>query len=141
MWLRNQSDEIKAFFTNPKTTWDELAAKMEALKPHQTGEMGCYGMSKAALNLITIQSAAAYPNLKVTALSPGFIATNMTQGFGGGITPEEGCTSALKCLFGDVTSGWYYGSDGLRSPLTVTRDPGTPEYQGEANPDASVYNK
>ena len=142
MWLRNQSDEIKTFFTNPNTTWDELAAKMEALKPHQTGGMGCYGMSKAALNLITIQSASAYPNLKVTALSPGFIATNMTQGYGAKLTPEQGTVSYMKCLFGDVLSGAYYGSDGLRSPLTVTRDPGTPEYQGEdeATIDPAKYN-
>ena len=32
----------------------------------------------------------------------------------------------LKCLFEPVTSGYYYGSDGLRSPLTMTRDPGVP---------------
>ena len=64
----------------------------------------------------------------------------MPQGFGASLTPEQGCVSLIKCLFEDVTSGWYYGSDGLRSPLTVTRDPGTPEYQGEADPDAAVYN-
>ena len=28
--------------------------------------------------------------------------------------------SSLKCLFDDVTSGFYYGSDGLRSPLKCT---------------------
>ena len=39
---------------------------------------------------------------------------------------EQGCVSALKCLFEPVTSGYYYGSDGLRSPLTMTRDPGAP---------------
>lgn len=65
----------------------------------------------------------------------------MTKGFGARLKPEQGCVSALKCLFGDVTSGFYYGSDGLRSPLTCTRDPGTPEYQGEPNPDPKIYNK
>ena len=65
----------------------------------------------------------------------------MTKGFGANLTPEQGCESSLKCLFGEVTSGYYYGSDGLRSPFTVTRDPGTPEYQGEANPDPLIYNK
>ena len=49
---------------------------------------GVYGLSKAGLNLITIHAAAAYPNLKVTALSPGFINTNMTAGFGAKLTPE-----------------------------------------------------
>ena len=41
----------------------------------------------------------------------------MTKGFGAKLTPEQGCRSSLKCLFEDVTSGFYYGSDGLRSPL------------------------
>eukprot|EP01052_Picozoa_sp_SAG31_P054500 SAG31_NODE_14542_length_800_cov_1.253923_2_plen_89_part_00 len=84
--------------------------------------------------------AKKYPNLLCTSLSPGFIQTNMTEGFGARLSPEQGTVSLMRCLFGDVISGYYYGSDGLRSPLTVTRDPGTPEYQGEPDPDASVYN-
>ena len=42
-------------------------------------------------------------------------------------------------MFEPVTSGFYYGSDGLRSPLTVGRDPGTPEYEGEEEPDPVKY--
>ena len=102
---------------------------------------GGYGLSKAGLSALTMIQARQNPSLVVTSLSPGFINTPMTAGNGARLTPEQGCVSALKCLFGDVTSGWYYGSDGLRSPLTVTRDPGTPEYQGEDDPDASKYNK
>ena len=56
------------------------------------------------------------------------------------LTPEEGCVSSLHALFGDVTSGWYYGSDAKRSPLTCCRDPGTPEYEGEENPDPTRCN-
>ena len=97
-------------------------------------------LSKAGLTAYTIQQAAAYPNLICTSLSPGFIDTKMTSGFGARLTPEQGTVSLVKCLFDDVTSGFYYGSDGLRSPLTVARDPGTPEYQGEENPDAAKYN-
>ena len=62
------------------------------------------------------------------------------QGFGAKLTPEEGCVSSLHALFGDVTSGWYYGSDAKRSPLTCCRDPGKPEYEGEENPDPTRYN-
>ena len=40
----------------------------------------------------------------------------------------------------EVISGYYYGSDGLRSPFTMTRDPGTPEYQGEDDPQQATYN-
>ena len=62
-------------------------------------------------------------------------------GLGATLTPEQGCAVTLKCLFEPVISGYYYGPDGLRSPLTVTRETGTPEYQGEENPDPSKYNK
>ena len=86
--------------------------------------------------------AKEYPKLNITSVSPGFVDTAMTAGFGANLTPHEGCLSTLHCLFDkNVVSGYYYGSDGLRSPLTVTRDPGTPAYQGEANPDPAKYNK
>merc|ERR1712224_216847 len=106
--------------------------------------MGVYGLSKAALNLITIQQAKAHPNLICASISPGFIATQMTAGYGAKLTPEQGTVSIRKCLFSDdVVSGHYYGSDGLRSPLTMTRDPGTPEYGGEDEEtiDRDRYNK
>ena len=159
-----QSAETQALFSNPDVTLAELdAAVQTAAAGEGTGGMGGYGLSKCALTAFTMVQAKMYPNLVCTSLSPGFIDTNMTrvappcflvacpslaaltpggvpQGFGASLTPEQGCVSLIKCLFGDVTSGWYYGSDGLRSPLTVTRDPGTPEYQGEADPDAAVYN-
>ena len=75
--------------------------------------------------------------------SPEFFTTSitMTKGWGATLTPEQGCVSSIKCLFEPVTSGAYYGSDGLRSPLIVTRDPGSPEYEGEENPDPARYTK
>ena len=83
------------------------------------------------------------PNLKCLSLSPGFIDTALTKGFGAKLGPEEGTVSCIKCPFGDVVSGYYYGSDGLRSPMTRTRDPGMPEYEGEDEEtiDRAKYNK
>ena len=63
----------------------------------------------------------------------------MTKGFGAKLTPEQGCVSSLHALFGDVTSGWY-ACRTRRSPLTCCRDPGTPEYEGEENPDPTYGN-
>ena len=77
----------------------------------------------------------------VTALTPGMILTGMTAGSRATLTPEQGTVSLLRCLFGDVVSGRYYGSDGLRSPLTLLRSPGTPEYGGEPDPDVRRYTK
>jgi len=139
MFLRNESAESKELFTSPATTFEQLEAAVRKAAP--TAGMGCYGLSKAALTAHTVQLAAAHPNLKITSLSPGFIETKMTSGYGAKLTPEQGTVSCIRCIFGEVLSGAYYGSDGLRSPMTVTRDPGTPEYQGEPNPDAAKYNK
>ena len=139
MWLRKQDDATKALFSNTNLTFDELDKSVKENVAKNIGDV--YGLSKAALCALTLVQAKTYPNLIVTSLSLGFIDTPMTKGFGAKLTPEQGCISALKCLFGPVTSGYYYGSDGLRSPLTATRDPGTPEYQGEADPDSAKYNK
>lgn len=143
MWVRDQNDATKAFYSNPPASVEQLDESVRNMVA--AGNLGFgdgYALSKAALTALTIVQAKLYPQFKVVSLSPGFIATPMTQGYGARLTPEQGCTAFLKCLFDDnVTSGYYYGSDGLRSPLTCTRDPGTPEYGGEPNPDPARYNK
>lgn len=143
MWLREQDAGTKALFTNPQLTLPELDAAVEAqMKAENFLSWGKgYGLSKAALCALTLVQARENPKLQCVSLSPGFIDTAMTKGFGAKLSPEQGCLSAIKCLFEPVTSGFYYGSDGLRSPFTVTRDPGTPEYEGEADPDPKKYNK
>ena len=142
MFLKKQDEATKALFSNPNVTKPELEAAIKGfVDSGNTGMGNGYGLSKAALSALTLIQAKQYPNLKVVCLSPGFIDTPMTQGFGARLTPEQGCVSSLKCLFEPVTSGFYYGSDGLRSPFTMTRDPGTPEYEGEDNPTQEKYNK
>lgn len=145
MYLKEKPWDIKKFYADPETTWEQLVVDIEktakvvgfnAAKPW----LGVYGLSKVGLNLITIHQSKAYskawmgpgnPNIKCTSISPGFINTNMTAGFGSKLTPDHGTVSTIKCLFGDVVSGAFYGSDGARSPLTITRDPGCKEYKGE----------
>jgi len=141
MWLRHQDSATKDFFTNPDISFEDLEDAVN--KNIGSDNFKVYGLSKAGLNALTLIQAKAHPNLKITSLSPGFIDTPMTKGFGAKLTPEQGCLSSLKCLFEPVTSGFYYGSDGLRSPYTVTRDPGTPEYEGEDETtiDPAKYNK
>mmetsp|Transcript_59882 Transcript_59882/g.109641 ORF Transcript_59882/g.109641 Transcript_59882/m.109641 type:complete len:299 (+) Transcript_59882:74-970(+) len=142
MWLKKQDATLKATMSNPDITFDELMKTVMAqIEADNVGMGKGYGLSKAALNSLMLIHAKAYPNLKVVSLSPGFIDTPMTKGFGARLSSEQGCVSGLVCLFNPVTSGFYYGSDGLRGPLTMTRDPGMPEYKGEADPDAAVYNR
>ena len=123
-------------------TKPDLEAAIKAfVDSGNTGMGNGYGLSKAACTALTLIQAKQYPNLKVVSLSPGFIDTPMTAGFGARLTPEQGCVSSIKCLFEPVTTGFYYGSDGLRSPLTMTRDPGMPVYEGEDEPTQEKYNK
>jgi carbonyl reductase 1 len=131
----------KALFSQP-SSWQALeAGVLHAITSNNVGLYNGYGLSKAALSALTIIQSRLYPSLTVTSLSPGFIDTPMTAGFGAKLTPEQGCRSSIKCLFDCVTSGFYYGSDGLRSPLTMTRDPGMPEFQGEDEPLHATYNR
>ena len=119
-----------------------------------------YGLSKACLTAWSQVFAREHPGLTVITCSPGFIATKLTAGFGvrsatrspphsrpspppltvistafppqASKTPEEGTLAIKHCLFtaGPEASGWYLGSDALRSPLHYMRDPGTPAFDG-----------
>ena len=77
----------------------------------------------------------------MNSCSPGFIETDLTRPFAerSGKTPaemgmlpvEKGTIAPVHLLMNDVNgNGWYYGSDGLRSPMHKYRSPGDPEYDG-----------
>ena len=81
-------------------------------------------------------------DLKGCMVTPGFIETDMTRhmAVSGGKTPaemgmkspEEGTSASLFLLMGNPeASGYYYGSDCLRSPLDRYRSPGDPPYNGD----------
>jgi carbonyl reductase 1 len=93
-----------------------------------------YAGSKALLACYTMSLARQHPNLSTAILTPGYINTSMTKGGGATKLPRDGTVSLRKCLFDDLhhMSGYFWGSDGLRSPLHYLRNPGEPEYDGEA---------
>jgi len=93
----------------------------------------CYGLSKAILNVFTMQLATKHPKIMASCVSPGWVQTNMTKAFGsGGRTPEQGTIPIMRCLFDELPgNGFFFGSDGLRSPLHIRRSPGEPEYDGK----------
>ena len=128
LWLRHQDSITKNIFTNELGNFEDLEAAVNENVAAKNFKMGNgYGLSKAELDALTLIQAKCYANLKVASLTPGFIDTPMTKGLGSKLRPEQGTLSITHCLFEPIVSGCYYGSDGLRSPLTVTRDPGTPE--------------
>ena len=157
-WVRQQDEATKKFYSDPDISKEALVADVaKQAAGSEGGWPGTYGLSKAGLTAYTLYQAKAYPHLTCVcaaqclsrrwrkcrqnlrraqvSFSRLYSNMNMTKGFGAKLTPEQGCVSSLHALFGDVTSGWYYGSDAKRSPLTCCRDPGTPEYEGEENPD------
>ncbi len=146
------SAERQAFFTNPDVTWAEIDALMteceaiagdaNAFAVKGLGDGSAYGLSKACANALTLHLAREHPRLTINACTPGFIATDLTQGYiqGSGKspadlgmkTPREGAASAIFLLFGAPGgSGHYYGSDAKRSPLDRYRAPGSAPYTGE----------
>lgn len=86
--------------------------------------------------------AREHPEVSINACTPGFIATDLTQGYVnstgkspaelGMKTPREGADAPVFLLFGRPEgSGQYYGSDAKRSPLDRYRAPGSPPYTGD----------
>eukprot|EP00927_Polykrikos_kofoidii_P073625 TRINITY_DN69645_c0_g1_i1.p1 TRINITY_DN69645_c0_g1~~TRINITY_DN69645_c0_g1_i1.p1 ORF type:complete len:279 (-),score=51.33 TRINITY_DN69645_c0_g1_i1:4-840(-) len=114
-------------------TWPEIDEVVKGELADSTGDQfPVYGVSKAGLAAYTMILAREHPNLTSSCCSPGFIDTAMTTGMGATKTPEEGTFSIRHCLFAELAgNGFYYGSDGVRSPLTKLRNPGEPAYEGD----------
>ena len=130
--------EERAPLMDPNCTWEQLEAILKKEKeagygadPRAAG-FCAYGVSKAVLTAYHMILARENPKLIVSTCSPGFIDTKMTSGFGAKLSPAEGTVSLKHCIMDDLGAckGWYYGSDGLRSPLDFMRNPGDPEFQG-----------
>lgn len=129
----------KNLFTSWKTTQSELDTAVvkhasSYSDPKKDG-WAAYGLSKAALTVYTMLLATrleeAKTNVVVSCVTPGFIDTAITKGFGATKTAEEGTVSIKHCLLDALPgSGFYYGSDGVRSPLHFMRNPGEPAYDG-----------
>ena len=106
------------------------------------GNGSIYGLSKACLNAYTIAWAREHSQWVINACTPGFIETDMTRPWAEsrGVAPEEmgmkpveeGTRSTMHLLFGEPGgSGWYFGSDAVRSPMDRYRSPGDPPYTGD----------
>lgn len=124
MYVGSCGRQDQKVLCDPSTvTWDWI-------ENHSKGA-GDYGKSKALLACYTGVLAREHPNIMSSCVSPGFINTQMTAGWGASKSPEQGTVSIMHCLFDELKgNGYYYGSDGLRSPYHFMRNPGEPEYDG-----------
>lgn len=121
---------------------DDVAEKFAATGLPEAESMAGYGLSKALVNMYTMQLARENPSLRVNACTPGMIKTDLGRQFEakfnvtldeiGAKTPSEGAEVLVYLAAGDVAAtGWYFGSDKERSPLDRYRGPGTPAYDGK----------
>ncbi len=146
LYVAECGPEYQRFFTRTDVTWNEIkrlmndaesiAGDAEAFESRGLGNGAPYGISKACANSLTMHFAREHPQFLINAVTPGFIATDLTRTYEkergmtveemGGKTPREGATAPLFLLFGEPEgSGHYYGSDSKRSPLDRYRAPGT----------------
>lgn len=133
MYVEECSAQAQKFLCNEPKSWEEIEGWVTG--DHGLGKpsdkMGGYGVSKALLSCYTMLLAKEHPEITVSCVSPGFINTKLTAGFGAPKPPEEGTVSIRHCLFEKLDgNGWYYGSDAIRSPYHFMRNPREPAYDG-----------
>jgi NAD(P)-dependent dehydrogenase (short-subunit alcohol dehydrogenase family) len=75
-----------------------------------------YPASKAAVNMITVQYAKAFPNMRINAVDPGYTATDLND-HAGTQTVEEGAEIIVRMaqVSPDGPTGGYFDVNG-RSP-------------------------
>ncbi|MFD6156173.1 SDR family oxidoreductase [Nocardia sp. NPDC060256] len=72
-----------------------------------------YPASKAAVNMITVQYAKAFPDMRINAVEPGYTATDL-NGHEGTQTVEEGAEIIVRMaqLTPDGPTGGYFDANG-----------------------------
>jgi NAD(P)-dependent dehydrogenase (short-subunit alcohol dehydrogenase family) len=70
-----------------------------------------YPSSKAALNMVTTMYAKSLPDVRVTAVDPGYTATNL-NGFSGTQTVPEGAEPIVAACAADELPGPFIGRSG-----------------------------
>lgn len=132
MYTSSCSSKDKNMLCNPdKATWEDIE---KHANDNVNGQyVDVYGLSKALLACYTGYFARQHPNILSSCVTPGFINTQMTSGYGASKSPDQGTLAIKHCLLGELKgNGWYYGSDGVRSPYHYMRNPGEPAYDGKA---------
>jgi NAD(P)-dependent dehydrogenase (short-subunit alcohol dehydrogenase family) len=79
-----------------------------------------YPASKAAVNMITVQYAKAFPDMRINAVEPGYTATDLNRHMGTQ-TVEEGAGIIVRMaqLGPDGPTGTYVGAEGPYPWLSV----------------------
>ena len=93
-YISRCSDQERELLTDPGVTWEALDSFMKEASENPRGRQP-YGLSKACLISYTMLMARLHPNLKINAMTPGYILTDITRGMGATKPPEEGTKAAI----------------------------------------------
>ena len=83
--------------------------------PQSHGVHPVHAATKAAVCMLTVQYAKAYPEIRFTAVEPGFTATALTAHAEGAQTPGQAAEVVARWVAAedDVPSGTFQGPDGV----------------------------
>jgi len=89
-------------------TWATDPERMESGHPQLS-----YGTSKAAISMLTVQYAKAFPQLIINVVDPGYTATDL-NGNQGTQTVEQGAVAIVRAALptGAAPSGTFTNADG-----------------------------
>lgn len=98
---------------NLSSTLGSLTANADPTSAYYSQQFIGYNASKAALNMLTIQlhEELKSTNIKVNSISPGFVKTDLTSGYGA-MTPEEGARLPAEYALTATGSGGFVEPDG-----------------------------
>ena len=72
-----------------------------------------YPASKTAVDMITVQYAKAFPNMKINAVDPGYTATDLNGGTGTQTVEQGAAVIVTMAMIGpDGPTGGYFDANG-----------------------------
>jgi NAD(P)-dependent dehydrogenase (short-subunit alcohol dehydrogenase family) len=88
-----------------------LASDLES--PLREANFPVYSSSKAALNMLTVRYAAAFPRMRINSVDPGFTATDLND-HRGTQTVEQGAEVIVRyaLITGDGPTGGFFSTSG-----------------------------
>jgi NAD(P)-dependent dehydrogenase (short-subunit alcohol dehydrogenase family) len=93
-----------------------LALASDPASPLSQANYPVYASSKAALNMLTIRYAAAFPMMRINSVDPGFTATDFNQ-HRGTQTVEEGAEAIVRyaLVAPDGPTGGFFDMNGAEA--------------------------
>lgn len=90
-----------------------LALAADPESPVSEANFPVYASSKAALNMLTIRYAAAFPRMRINSVDPGFTATDFND-HRGTQTVEQGAEAIVRYapIAGDGPTGGFFDRNG-----------------------------